>query len=487
MNDSTQKQPSPVDLAAAAVRRVVAEGLAPNGTAPESCGPYEEPIRLLCEAHGEGGTDAARLAWAAIAAGYADLVAAVAGSEYVVDEFADGVTARELMSIEFPEVRWIVPGVLPEGSTLLAAKPKAGKSRLMMNVAVAVASGGRALGTIQVERGRVLYIAAEGSRTTIQKAVRKMLAGAAAPDNLHFFHEWPTGQDGADRALLFCKRHPDTRLVIFDTLKRVKTPAPKGKAMYDADYDGASPFGDLSKSLPGVGIVAIHHANKGDAATAEDPFDLVSGSTGLTAAFDTAAVLTRATVAGEAGARLYVRGRDSEEVSAALAWDNELTTWVYRGEASAVEATSERQAVRSVLEDAGQEGLQAREAVDALKAEHPGIVKGDGSNVRHLLRKMASDPLSGVRKLGRGQYAVSPFPTSEALHNVHSVHKEHSVHNVHNPEGRNGDVDTGTPVVKPPVHNANAAPGTAEGDSQAVVNAVNAVSGSEGRPRPDLF
>lgn len=78
MSDSTQ---SHVDLAAAAVRRVVADGHPPNGTAPESCGPYEEPLRLLYEAHAEGGTDAARLAWTAIAAEYTDLVAAVAGSE----------------------------------------------------------------------------------------------------------------------------------------------------------------------------------------------------------------------------------------------------------------------------------------------------------------------------------------------------------------------------------------------------------------------
>ena len=37
-------------------------------------------------------------------------------------------TAAELMAFEFPEARWAVPGIIPEGVTLLAGKPKQGKS-----------------------------------------------------------------------------------------------------------------------------------------------------------------------------------------------------------------------------------------------------------------------------------------------------------------------------------------------------------------------
>ncbi|HEX9951245.1 MAG TPA: AAA family ATPase [Rubricoccaceae bacterium] len=394
------------------------------------------------------------------------------------DDFGDVMTARDLMAREFPAVRWAVPLVIPEGSTLLAAKPKTGKSRLMLNVAVALASGGCALGSIRVEQGRVLYIALEGSLRTLQEAVRRMLPNAAVPELLHIATEWPTGQAGADRIAAFVALHPDTRLVVIDTLKRVRAPGGKGVAMYDADYDGAAPFGDLPKRMPGVAVVAVHHASKREASAAEDPFDLVSGSTGLTGAFDTVAVLTRASVAGESGARLYVRGRDTEETAAALAWDDQLTTWVYRGDASTVEASAERQAVRAVLADAGPDGLALREVVDALRAEHPGVVKGDGSNVRHLVGKMARDHESGVRKLGRGRYSVS---LAQSLHNVHSVHNPHTLHNAHNPSTWGGVGGDGAGVVNGaelPAHNGVAPGVPVRADSEQSVSDVNAVNGA---------
>jgi hypothetical protein len=77
-------------------------------------------------------------------------------------------TAAELMAEALPEVRWLVPDVLPEGVTFLAGKPKLGKSWMVMGISLAVATGGVALGTKPVERGGVLTspskTTAEGSR-----------------------------------------------------------------------------------------------------------------------------------------------------------------------------------------------------------------------------------------------------------------------------------------------------------------------------------
>jgi hypothetical protein len=55
---------------------------------------------------------------------------------------------------ELPPVRWAVPGILPEGLSLLAGKPKLGKSWLALGLAVAKASAGVALGKIPVDRAR---------------------------------------------------------------------------------------------------------------------------------------------------------------------------------------------------------------------------------------------------------------------------------------------------------------------------------------------
>jgi RecA-family ATPase len=63
-------------------------------------------------------------------------------------------------------------GDVDEGVTLLAGAPKLGKSWLMLNVAVAVASGGKAFGSIDVEQGAVLYLAVDDNGRRLQKRLR---------------------------------------------------------------------------------------------------------------------------------------------------------------------------------------------------------------------------------------------------------------------------------------------------------------------------
>jgi hypothetical protein len=48
------------------------------------------------------------------------------------------ITARELYHKDFPAERWAVPGIIPEGVTILAGSPKLGKSWLALGVGVAV-------------------------------------------------------------------------------------------------------------------------------------------------------------------------------------------------------------------------------------------------------------------------------------------------------------------------------------------------------------
>src|SRR5215211_178877 len=93
----------------------------------------------------------------------------------------NAVRATELMAIEFPEPRWIVPGIVPEGTTILAGKPKMGKGWLALGTSVAVAAGGVALGTQRVERGAVLYLALEDNPRRLQSRLKKLLPGGAGP------------------------------------------------------------------------------------------------------------------------------------------------------------------------------------------------------------------------------------------------------------------------------------------------------------------
>lgn len=71
-------------------------------------------------------------------------------------EQAPGIERADvLLGQEFAPILWVVPDLLAEGLTLLAAKPKLGKSWMALGLGLAVAHGGIALGKLRVERGQV--------------------------------------------------------------------------------------------------------------------------------------------------------------------------------------------------------------------------------------------------------------------------------------------------------------------------------------------
>src|SRR5690606_9258812 len=104
------------------------------------------------------------------------------------------ITAQELMTRQFPPPRWAIPDLLPEGLTVLAGKPKCGKSWLALNIAFAVASGGQALGYINVQKGEVLYLALEDSPRRLQGRLGKMTD--KVPPLLHLTCDFPCMMKG---------------------------------------------------------------------------------------------------------------------------------------------------------------------------------------------------------------------------------------------------------------------------------------------------
>ena len=58
------------------------------------------------------------------------------------------VTGPVLRDRHFPPVQWAVPGILPEGYSLLVGSSKVGKSWLCLSFLHAVAEGGKALARI---------------------------------------------------------------------------------------------------------------------------------------------------------------------------------------------------------------------------------------------------------------------------------------------------------------------------------------------------
>ena len=243
------------------------------------------------------------------------------------------ITAAELMDMEFEPTRWVVPDVLPEGLSLLVGKPKKGKSWMALGMCEAVSVGGVALGIKRVDEGDTLYLALEDNK----KRLKKVLDGWLAPKRMHLHTEWlRLDEGGAEQLDEWLVEHPDARLVVIDTLAKIRKPASGGN-VYAEDYAA------LELLLPlvakhSVAIVVVHHLRK---MAASDPMDEISSSTGLTAGVDGFPILRR--TPGSKGPTLYVDGRDIEEPTEyALHWNVNTATWTIEGEAEEIHLSKER-------------------------------------------------------------------------------------------------------------------------------------------------
>ena len=313
--------------------------------------------------------------------------------------FERGMNAKQLAALELPEPKWVVPGIIPEGLTLMVSKPKFGKSWLCLGLGNAVACDGtgKAFGHIDVESGEALYLALEDSTRRLQSRQAIVSAGATQPERLHFFTEWPRlDKDGALLIEEWIQQHPATRLVMVDTLAKIRPAKRKGGngSAYDDDY---SDIGDLQQiaTRHGVAVIVVHHRRK---AGSDDVFDSVSGTLGLTGAADTTLVLSRDVKlsASNAEAAMHVTGRDVEEQELALRFDKVHCHWLLVGDAAECRRSKQRQEILDALK-CEPTGMPPKELAEMLGVK--------GGNVRYLLKVMAD--AGDVKRNGAGRYTVA--------------------------------------------------------------------------------
>jgi len=257
------------------------------------------------------------------------------------------VTAAELQRKAFEPVRWVVPGLIPEGLTIIASRPKLGKSWLMLDLCNATAIGGWTLGDRHCQAGAVLYAALEDGERRLKDRLGKICHQQAWPRGLSFVTEMPNLTAGGLEFLRgWAKSAEGPRLMVIDTFAKVRPTKGREETQYEADYHAAGILKALADELR-IGIIMVHHVRKMEA---EDPFDMVSGTNGLTGAADTIFVMKR-----ESGAvTLYGRGRDIEEVELAMEFQRDICRWRVLGAATEVHSSGERKAIRDALREAGE-------------------------------------------------------------------------------------------------------------------------------------
>ena len=239
----------------------------------------------------------------------------------------------------------------------------------------AVAVGGVAFGIKRVEQGDTLYLGLEDNEKRLKKRLQKILNGASAPDNMYLRTEWPRLNEGGAEALdAWLTAHPDARLVVIDTLAKIRKEG-RGQNIYAEDYAALEQLLPLA-AKHSVAIVVVHHLRK---MAASDPLDEISSSTGLTAGVGGFLILRR--TPGSKGPTLYVDGRDIEEPTEyALMWNINTATWTIEGDAEEVHISKERADILLTINRHGKP-MTPREVTDAM----PGAKY---NNVKYLMWTM---------------------------------------------------------------------------------------------------
>lgn len=259
--------------------------------------------------------------------------------------------AKEVTSMRIPEPKWAIPNLLPEGLSILAGKPKKGKSLFALNIALAITGKSAALGNITVEGGSVIYLALEDTLRRLQSRIIKMLNGRPGPGCLYLYPQsscFPRMPDGLTHLENEIKRHDDLRLVVIDTWVRFKPPENEKRLKTDSYYVSSDDMGKL-KALADkykTAILVIHHMRK---TGSDDIVDTFHGSVGLTGTADGLLALVRKGQSIEA--TLDVSGRDMEAQAIALKLNPDNLTWENMGTASEVQLTEQRQAIFDAILD----------------------------------------------------------------------------------------------------------------------------------------
>lgn len=190
----------------------------------------------------------------------------------------------------------------------------------MAQLAYHVATGQK-LWDCEVHQGTVLYLALEDGYERLQRRMYRMF-GVEGADKLHFAISAKQLGNGLDTQLeKFVREHPDTRLIIIDTLQKVRELSGEAYSYRD-DYQIIGQIKQLADKF-GLCLLIVHHTRK---SAANDEFDRISGTTGIYGCADGAFVLSKENRTDNT-ATLSASGRDQPDQRLHLVRDEERLQW----------------------------------------------------------------------------------------------------------------------------------------------------------------
>ena len=230
------------------------------------------------------------------------------------------VSLNELYEQVYASRPPLIDGLLCSGTYLFVGAPKMGKSFLMAQLAYHV-SLGRPLWGYNVRQGTVLYLALEDEYRRLQERLFRMF-GVEGTDELYFATSVKQLGGGLQEQLdRFVRDHPNTKLIIIDTLQKVRENG-GDRYSYANDYDIVGQLKNFADQR-GICLLLVHHTRKQQA---DDKFDMISGTNGLLGAADGAFMLQKEKRTGNV-ATLEVSGRDQQDQKLHLVRNLEKLIW----------------------------------------------------------------------------------------------------------------------------------------------------------------
>ena len=232
----------------------------------------------------------------------------------------DYIDADTLLSTPMERTPVLIPSLLPPGIHLLCGAPKTGKSWLALWLGLQVARGGEVWGECPLEPHGVLYLCLEDTQQRVRDRLYQLTD--TAPEGLHIATACdPLGRGLEESLENYLLLHGDTKLVILDTLQKIRPSRGEGANVYGADYADVSALKDIADRFK-LTMLVLHHLRKRE--DGADPFNMVSGSTGLTGAVDGTFLLRRER--GDDTAELLITGRDVQYQTLRLRFHNYVWT-----------------------------------------------------------------------------------------------------------------------------------------------------------------
>jgi len=239
------------------------------------------------------------------------------------------ISAPDLQNANLPPIKFIVEDILPEGTSLISAASKIGKSWMALDLGLCAAAGEPFLGHKTNQCG-VLYLALEDSLNRLQNRMNKVLGGKPAPEQFYFATRAPK----LDNSLLdalddHLKKYPDIKLIIIDTLQKIRGQARPHESLYALDYREMETVKEFLEQR-GASAIFVHHNRK--MRDDSDPFNMISGTNGIMGAADTVWTITKDNRDDEE-ATLHIIGRDVSQSDIVIQFDKNVWRWAVVGEA----------------------------------------------------------------------------------------------------------------------------------------------------------